>query len=907
MQRQSELRAQRNRCGRAVDLIQSGHIGKAAAALLQGDRVELTEELVPRIDKLFVVSDAWSGLPAPPAPTSVAVNSDIVCSAIRGLARGQSASVSGMAPDHLLPFLTDKVCIDSLVVIVRAIAHGQFSKEVRCMLTRGRLVILAKPNGGLRPITVPEPLLMLAEYICLNPCREHLDKILQPLQLGVGAPSGVDTAAHLMQQVLDSGSRERSTAVVLIDITNAYGTISRRAMLEALYKHPQLRSLWQIAHWSLSAPAVRYLRMDDGSTKFFWQEEGGAQGSVIMPALFAVALQPLLVEATRDLNITTVAILDDIAVGGDLADVMRAYDGLKERIERELGSKVNAAKTVLVPGYDGEPTADTVAACAARGIEIEQKGAKYVGAWIGRDDEAKAKFVLDVVLKHKSMFDALINPHLTVQSAMLLLRFCALPKINHLLRTMAPQHTVPAAKEFDDMTVKALSVVLNQPALHKAFEALRANGGADVDERLLLGLLQALLPIRKGGTGLVMRESIAEAAFLGSFVSCAPQSVHFFGTNQNGMSVLQELARTHQLHVDAAEGGAKKKKKAQHKAGQPQNYRPPGVAAKELTHIQRAIDLLHETVPALAEVDEEDEKIARALLPANALDLLARGVVEHKYREKLQHRITEELHNRTWGALVARTQDPAERARLNSVTGRGAHRAWTVVPTTPAYRMLDMHYRLAMAYRLGLPIVLPTAKGSQLCVCGYLTTDNAHSHGCPQIRAQSGIAAHDMMNSLLANQFIRAGETAVKEMMLPSGKRMDTKVFLQNRTLNLDVSMTCPSVKSLKAKASVTPYAATYSREAYKCSKYDAEVDDEGGDFVPFVMETYGAMSDTVHHVAELIEDSAINNSVPQPPSKQVVLNELAVQLQRGNAMCLLRALAYSRQPLGPWLTGHGV
>jgi hypothetical protein len=163
------------------------------------------------------------------------------------------------------------------------------------------------------------------------------------------------------------------------------------------------------------------------------------------------------------------------------------------------------------------------------------------------------------------------------------------------------------------------------------------------------------------------------------------------------------------------------------------------------------------------------------------------------------------------------------------------------------------------------------------------------------------------MNSLLANQFIRAGETAVKEMMLPSGKRMDTKVFLQNRTLNLDVSMTCPSVKSLKAKASVTPYAATYSREAYKCSKYDAEVDDEGGDFVPFVMETYGAMSDTVHHVAELIEDSAINNSVPQPPSKQVVLNELAVQLQRGNAMCLLRALAYSRQPLGPWLTGHGI
>ena len=81
----------------------------------------------------------------------------------------------------------------------------------------------------------------------------------------------------------------------------------------------------------------------------------------------------------------------------------------------------------------------------------------------------------------------------------------------------------------------------------------------------------------------------------------------------------------------------------------------------------------------------------------------------------------------------------------------------------------------------------------------------------------------------------------------------------------------------------------------------------EGGDFVPFVLETFGAMSATVHQVALLIQESAINNCVPSPPTKQVVLNELAVQLQRGNAMCLIRALAFARQPLGPWLSGYGV
>jgi hypothetical protein len=907
MQRQAEINAARSRGRRAVDFMKNGHISRAASALLQGDRLELTEDLIPLIDKLFVKSDAWRGLPAAPSPTSVPIDADIVRAAIKALARGQSRSVSGLAPDHFLPLVNDKVCIDSLVIILHAIAHGQLPDDVRSILTRGRLVILAKPNGGLRPITVPEPLLMLAEHICLEPCQEYLDSILQPLQLGVGAPSGVDTAAHLMQQVVDSGTRERSTAVILIDITNAYGTISRRAMLQALYKHSKLRSLWHIAHWSLTAPAVRYLRMDDGSIKFFWQEEGGAQGSVIMPALFAVALQPLLIEATRGLNLTTVGILDDIASGGDLQDVMKLYDKLKVLIERELGSKVNAAKTVLVPCYDGPPTAETVAACAERNITIEEKGAKYVGAWIGRDDQAKAKFVMDVVQKHRSMCDALVNPHLPVQIAMTLLRFCALPKVNHLLRTMAPQYTVPAAKEFDSMMVKAMATVLHQPGLHKAFESMRADSAAEVDERTVNSLLQALLPIRMGGTGLVMRETIAEAAYLGSYVSCAAQSVHFFGQNQAGDSALEAAVSAHQQRVDAVE--CAKKKKQRKKAGTAQHYCPPAMAQLELAHIQSAINHLHEIVPGLSEPnpDADDEIAALPMLPTTAMELLARGAVEHNFREKLQARLTIKILDGVWALLLSRTTDLGDRARLNSVTGRGAQRAFTVLPTRPAYELHDIHYRLAQAYRLGMSVVLPNSKGSQLCVCGYLTTDNAHAHGCPPIRAQSGIAAHDKMVSLLVNQFTRAGEQVMKEVMLPSGKRMDAKVFMQNRVLNIDVSMTCPSVKSYKAKASEQPMAATYSREAYKCSKYEHEIDKEGGDFVPFVMETYGAMSATVHRVASLIEDSAINNCVPNPPTKQEVLNELAVQLQRGNAMCLIKAMSFARQSLGPWFSGHGV
>lgn len=364
------------------------------------------------------------------------------------------------------------------------------------------------------------------------------------------------------------------------------------------------------------------------------------------------------------------------------------------------------------------------------------------------------------------------------------------------------------------------------------------------------------------------------------------------------------LAAIHRQHAGAkaVEEEDEKKRKSKKAVGKPQNYRPPAMAGLELAHIQSAINSLLTTVPSLGQTSMSGTKVEPPLLPGGALDLLSRSIVERDYRDGLQTAITQVLNGNLYRQLLERTTELGDRARLRSVVGRGAQRAWTVLPTCPSYVLLDIHYRLAMAYRLGLPVVLPPAKGKELCVCGYLTTDLAHAHGCPPLRASAGIPAHDAMNSLLVGQFTRAGEQVMKEVMMPSGKRMDAKVFMPHRVLNIDVSITCPAVKSYQVVASEQPMHAAHMREAYKCSKYEMEIDREGGDFVPFVLETYGAMSRTVEHVAEMIEEAAIDNCVPKPPTKQVVLNELAVQLQRGNAMCLIRALAASRQPLSPWI-----
>jgi hypothetical protein len=69
---------------------------------------------------------------------------------------------------------------------------------------------------------------------------------------------------------------------------------------------------------------------------------------------------------------------------------------------------------VLALGYDGEPTPETIALCEAHGIRIEPKGTKYVGAFIGRDEEADpvTLFVMEQTEKHTSIFGALMNSFL---------------------------------------------------------------------------------------------------------------------------------------------------------------------------------------------------------------------------------------------------------------------------------------------------------------------------------------------------------------------------------------------------------------------------------------------------------------------------------------------------------------
>ena len=50
-----------------------------------------------------------------------------------------------------------------------------------------------------------------------------------------------------------------------------------------------------------------------------------------------------------------------------------------------------------------------------------------------------------------------------------------------------------------------------------------------------------------------------------------------------------------------------------------------------------------------------------------------------------------------------------------------------------------------------------------------------------------------------------------------------------------------------------------------------------------------------------MIADSVRINCVPQPPTKQKMLDEMTVQVHRGVATCLIRAMSAFRQTCAHW------
>ena len=116
---------------------------------------------------------------------------------------------------------------------------GELSIEVRQILHDGRLIVLQKKDGGIRPIAVDYTLRRLTAKCANFFVIKRRNEELQPTQVGVGVSGSAEAVVHATRRLMSS--LPDNHVFVKLDFLNAFNSVRRDTILaNVAVKMPEL-------------------------------------------------------------------------------------------------------------------------------------------------------------------------------------------------------------------------------------------------------------------------------------------------------------------------------------------------------------------------------------------------------------------------------------------------------------------------------------------------------------------------------------------------------------------------------------------------------------------------------------------------------------------------------------------
>ena len=172
-----------------------------------------------------------------------------------------------------------------------------------------------------------------------------------------------------MRQVFEAPETD---AVILVDASNAFNSLNRRAALENIH---------QLCP-ALSKALINTYREDvqlfiDGEVLL--SQEGTTQGDPLAMAMYAVAITPLI-RRLEDSETKQVWYADDATAGGSLNHLKAWWDRISA-VGPDYGYHPNASKTWLI--VKEASLEEATAVFQGTGVSITAEGKRHLGAAIG--------------------------------------------------------------------------------------------------------------------------------------------------------------------------------------------------------------------------------------------------------------------------------------------------------------------------------------------------------------------------------------------------------------------------------------------------------------------------------------------------------------------------------------------
>jgi hypothetical protein len=793
---------------------------------------------------------------------------------------GSAPGPSGYGSNYIAVLAHDPQCVEALAYILQQIINNSLPDAIRRVLTTCVLVSLKKSKGGRRPIAIGDIFYRMAAKYTLRLIIKKGQRKMEPYQYGVGQKDGCTQIVQSLQYLLNDvcvpatdrppdeciTSLENQTAAhaisrpmvcLSIDIQNAFNSIDRAAVLNAVYSDPELAQCWKLVSFAYGSPSLLLMNCNDSipnDEAFVSSETGVRQGDPLAAFLFSLAMHKVY-DAIAKKSRGVYAFIDDANAVGTMEECWSVWRSLRQLLS-PLGLTVNLSKCEL-SCFQMDKIQHHQADLAAyhnfktEGIQINTQTFKLLGCVIGVDDATIATALEEHQFSAERKAALRRLPLMKKQTAMLVLQQLNGTVITNRLRAMSPASTEKHATAYDTAVLSCARTIIGIPDCI----------GDKHDQQLQQ-------PAGSGGFGLLSAVNIAPAAYLAGAENTLRHSPAFRDMWNNGV-VLPSTSTIHHGIDDSL------------------------TIVK--TREQKLIDIIAQLRDPI-----EDLLPINSVLPESADSFIA----HYKARQDpglIQSRLTQRHSTLISMAQVMQVKGPGQEndeqlARLQSLLLPDASLWLTTHPTHPRLKLTDNQWQWAAWLRLAMQV--PTdVQGCTSCGDKTAYINNAwHALSCSPL---SGRAFTDRHNEVLN----RIGEFCRLIYLYPhleprgldsgSERRPDLQVTLPEKTVLSDITIIHPACKTWREVVTkVDIIAAGNQKEAEKDKKYQSIAKALDMEFNACVLYTYGGFhASALRLIKKLTAAVDPATSLISPADfKAQLKKQIAIAVQRGNADIMMQA-----------------
>ena len=346
---------------RVATLLREGALRRACAALLQDPPISPSDDVVAALRDLHPVPEASekAGMHSlrQVAPRAAPVaDVDRVRKAVHSFPSTSGAGRLGLRPSHIRdatrPASSDPL-FRLITEVVNLLLQGEVPESIRPFVCGASIMALRKPNGTLRPIAVGETLRRITSKVAVELISDQARTILEPIQLGVKTPNGCEAIVHTTRQWFHRHRSDPSKTAVSVDISNAFNTMNRSAVLQSIRTHFSSLAPWVGCCYRYDSHL--FTGSCTACDRTIPNSRGVQQGDPLGPVLFALAIHPTIQEARlatersfpSGLDICSFY-LDDGLCARDAPAVSIFLEALVRGLGR-IGLVVNLSKTEVIP------------------------------------------------------------------------------------------------------------------------------------------------------------------------------------------------------------------------------------------------------------------------------------------------------------------------------------------------------------------------------------------------------------------------------------------------------------------------------------------------------------------------------------------------------------------------------